>query len=63
MKYSTGDVVRFKDDADNIGLYEVTGYYHGVIHVTDDECVSEFMADEEDLLLVCRVGDREDLRR
>ena len=61
MKYHAGDVVRFKNNAGDIGLYEVAGYYHGVIHVTDDECISEFVADEDDLLLVCRVGDREDL--
>jgi hypothetical protein len=61
-EYKTGDIVRFKRDKEIFGLYEVTGYSaDNEITLTKDECNSEFYADENDLILVCRFGFRNDI--
>lgn len=61
VKYNTGDIVRFVEDRRIFGLHEVTGYdANGEITLTDDECNSEFYANEEDLILVCSVKERKD---
>lgn len=62
MKYYAGDIVRFIDARRIVGLHEVSGYDEdGEITVTNDECNSEFYADEDDLILVCSVDDRKDI--
>lgn len=62
MKYYAGDIVRFIDARRIVGLHEVSGYGEdGEITVTNDECNSEFYADEDDLILVCSVDDRKDI--
>lgn len=62
MKYYAGDIVRFIDARRIVGLHEVIGYDEdGEITVTNDECNSEFYADEDDLILVCSVDDRKDI--
>lgn len=62
MKYYAGDIVRFIDARRIVGLHEVCGYDEdGGITVTNDECNSEFYADEDDLILVCSVDDRKDI--
>lgn len=62
MKYYTGDIVRFIEARRILGLHEVSGCDEdGEITVTDDECNSEFYANEGDLILVCSVEDRKDM--
>jgi hypothetical protein len=62
MKFIIGDIVRFKPEEDESGLWEVTGYStNGEITITNDECDSEWNADENSLILVCSAKDRKDI--
>jgi hypothetical protein len=62
MLFETGDIVRFKDNSYSLGLHEVTGYSeNNKITLTNDECTTEFYAEEKDLILVCRFGFRNDI--
>jgi hypothetical protein len=62
MKFQIADIVRFKPEEEEFGLYEVTGYSADEeITITNNECNSECFADENALILVCSVQDRKDI--
>jgi len=64
MKFSVGDIVRFKDNSHNLGLHEITEVYDKDAYqysVTNDECFTEFYAKHNDLIFVCSKELRQDI--
>lgn len=65
MKYEMGDIVRFKDNSQSLGLHEITGVYDDKAayqySVTNDECYNEHYARHNDLIFVCSAKDRKDI--
>ncbi|WP_235848492.1 hypothetical protein [Litchfieldia alkalitelluris] len=59
-----GDIVRFKKREVQKGLFEITGTYEGKTYhyaITNDECDTELFVNKKEVILVCKVGNREDL--
>jgi hypothetical protein len=64
MLYQMGDIVRFKKREVQKGLFEITDSFEGRTYhysVTNNECDTELYVNKDEIILVCKASNREDI--